>query len=164
MDRLYLIKYGELSLKGKNRQNFENRVRDDIRLKLSDLPIKLRKEWGRLYLYPPSPERAPDASGRIESTLARTFGIVGFSKSYAVAKNIDEIQEAACAVAEGLLRSRGKRFKIEARRSDKSYPHSSYDICCILGDSLRSRYPELKVDLNRPDWIIQVEVRKRVYV
>lgn len=164
MDRLYLIKYGELSLKGKNRKDFENRVRDDIRMKLSDLPIKFRRDWGRLYLYPPPPDQAPDASGRIESTLAHTFGIVGFSKSYAVAKNIEEIQGAACALAEGLMRSRGKRFKIEARRSDKSFPHSSYDICCILGDRLRSRFPELKVDLNRPDWIMQVEVRKRVYV
>jgi len=164
MDRLYLIKYGELSLKGKNRKDFENRVRDDIRLKLSDLPIKLRREWGRLYLYPPSPEQAPDAGGRIEDTLARTFGIVGFAKSYAVDQNIEEMQEAARALAEGFMRSRGKRFKIEARRSDKSFPHSSYDICCILGDSLRSRFPELKVDLDHPDWVIQIEVRKRVYV
>lgn len=164
MDRLYLIKYGELSLKGKNRKDFENRVRDDISLKLADLPIRLRKEWGRLYLYPPSPELTSTAGARIEHTLARTFGIVGFSESYAVDQNIEQIQEAAHALAEGLMCGRGKRFKIEARRSDKSFPHSSYDICCILGDSLRSRYPELKVDLNRPDWVIQVEVRKRVYV
>jgi thiamine biosynthesis protein ThiI len=164
MERLYLIKYGELSLKGKNRREFERRLCRDIQSKLDDLPISLRREWGRLYLYPPPPERKPEAARTIEEALARTFGIVGFAKSYAVAQDIEAIKEAACTLAGQLVRSRGKRFKIEARRSDKSFRYSSYEICCILGDCLRSRYPELKVDLGRPEWIIQVEVRSRAYV
>jgi thiamine biosynthesis protein ThiI len=164
MDSLYLIKYGELSLKGKNRGEFETRLREDIRSKFQPVPIRLRKEWGRLYLYPPSGQSLEESAQTIENTLAHTFGIVGFARSFVVPQDIEEIKKASALLAEELMASRGRRFKIEARRSDKSFPHSSYQICCILGDHLRSRYPELQVDLNRPDWTLQVEVRSRVYL
>jgi thiamine biosynthesis protein ThiI len=164
MDSLYLIKYGELSLKGKNRGEFEARLREDIRSKFREMPIRLRKEWGRLYLYPPAGQRMEESARAIENTLARTFGIVGFAKSFVVPQDIEEMKKASTLLAEELMASRGKRFKIETRRSDKSFSHSSYQICCILGDHLRGRYPELQVDLNRPDWTLQVEVRSRVYV
>ena len=164
VESLYLIKYGELSLKGKNRKDFELRLRDDIRAKLHDVPIRFRNEWGRLYLYPPEGEQAAQATRRIEQTLSRTFGMVGFAKSYVVSQDIEQIRQAACLLTEELRTARGNRFKIEARRSDKSFAYSSYQICCILGDTLRRRFPELEVDMNRPDWIIQVEVRSRVYL
>ncbi|UCF96395.1 MAG: tRNA 4-thiouridine(8) synthase ThiI [Spirochaetaceae bacterium] len=164
MELLYLIKYGELSLKGKNRKDFEARLREDIRTRLADLSIRLRQEWGRMYLHPPGGDPAAQSLGKIESTLARTFGIIGFARSYAVAQSMDQIEEAALILAEELIASRGIRFKIEARRSDKSFSLSSYQICCHLGDSLSRHFPELKVDLNRPDWTIQVEVRRRVYI
>jgi len=164
MDSLYLIKYGELSLKGKNRGEFEARLREDIRSRFAGVPIRLRKEWGRLYLYPPAGQEVEESAETIETTLARTFGIVGFARSFVVPQNIEEIKKASTLLAEELMASRGKRFKIETRRSDKSFVHSSYEICCILGDHLRSRYPELQVDMNRPDWILQVEVRSRVYL
>ena len=164
MDSLYLIKYGELSLKGKNRGEFEARLREDIRSKFTTLPIRLRKEWGRLYLYPPSGQSLEDSAQTIEDTLARTFGIVGFARSLVVPQEIEEMKKASSLLAEELAASRGKRFKIETRRSDKSFPYSSYQICCLLGDHLRGRFPELQVDLNRPDWILQVEVRSRVYL
>ena len=164
MESLYLIKYGELSLKGKNRKNFELRLREDIRTKLRDVPIRFRNEWGRLYMYPPEGEQTADVSRRIEQTLSRTFGMVGFAKSYVVAQDIEKMKPAACLLAGELKTTRGNRFKIEARRSDKSFAYSSYQICCILGDRLRERFPELEVDMNRPDWVIQVEVRSRVYL
>ncbi|MBN2552278.1 MAG: tRNA 4-thiouridine(8) synthase ThiI, partial [Spirochaetales bacterium] len=72
--------------------------------------------------------------------------------------------EAALTLARELNAGGGNRFKIEARRCDKSFPLSSYEICCRLGDALRSEIPQLQVNLNRPDWIIQVEVRSRVYL
>jgi len=164
MDSLYLIKYGELTLKGKNRGEFVNRLREDIRCKFQTMPIRLRKEWGRLYLYPPEGKQVEECARTIETILARTFGIVGFAKSFVVPQDLEQMKKASAVLAEELRASRGGRFKIEARRSDKSFAHSSYQICCALGDHLRSRFPELKVDMNRPDWILQVEVRSRVYI
>jgi len=164
MDSLYLIKYGELTLKGKNRGEFVNRLREDIRRKFQTMPIRLRKEWGRLYLYPPEGKKVEEYARTIETILARTFGIVGFAKSFVVPQDLEEIKKASIVLAEELRADKGGRFKIEARRSDKSFPHSSYQICCTLGDHLRSRFPDLKVDMNRPDWILQIEVRSRVYI
>ena len=164
VESLYLIKYGELSLKGKNRKSFEERLREDIRAKLAGLPVRMHQEWGRLYVHPPDSGPAELAAMKIEQALGHTFGIVGFARSRAAGKDIEQIKEAACIVAAELDAERGGRFKIEARRSDKSFPLSSYEICCVLGDTLRERFPALKVDLNRPDWVIQVEVRSRAYV
>jgi thiamine biosynthesis protein ThiI len=164
MDCLYLIKYGELSLKGKNRGEFVTRLQEDIRCKFQEFPIRLRKEWGRLYLYPPAQVSEEQSAEIIEKILARTFGIVGFAKSLVVPQDIEEVKTASTVLAGELMKSRGRRFKIEARRSDKSFAHSSYQICCILGDHLRSQYPDLTVDMNRPDWVLQVEVRSRVYL
>ena len=79
-------------------------------------------------------------------------------------KDLEEMKRASIVLAEELRARKGGRFKIEARRSDKSFPHSSYQICCTLGDHLRSRFPDLKVDMNRPDWTLQIEVRSRVYI
>jgi thiamine biosynthesis protein ThiI len=164
MDSLYLIKYGELSLKGKNRGEFVARLQGDIRRKFRDIPIRLRREWGRLYLYPPEQLNEEQSAEIVEKILARTFGIVGFAKALVVAQDIELMKNAAAALAGELMSSRGKRFKIEARRSDKSFAHSSYQICCILGDHLRRQYPGLQVEMNRPDWVLQVEVRSRVYL
>jgi thiamine biosynthesis protein ThiI len=169
MEIVYLIKYGELALKGGNRRLFERRVCEDIREKLSGIELKLQRERGRLYLYPPEEAGGEQPAGgaparKIEAGLARTFGIVSFARSYVVDQDIGEIEKAACTLAEELRGSRGNRFKVEARRSDKSFPYGSYDIACILGDRLRGSFPALVVDLHHPDWIVQVEVRRRVYV
>lgn len=159
MESLYLLKYGELSLKGGNRRLFEQRMCDDIRRKLAGLPgLELRREWGRLYL------SAPGEQPRIERALAATFGLVGFARSWVTGQDMEQIREAAVRVAEPLRAAGGSRFKIAARRSDKGFPLSSYQIACDLGDHLLRRFPDLRVDLTRPDWTVQVEVRRRVYV
>ncbi len=164
MESLYLLKYGELSLKGGNRKEFELHVCRDIKSKLPDLDFKLQRVWQRLYLRPATDCSEDRCRRKIEQALARTFGIVGFAKSYVTAKDIEEIEEAAALLTQSLIKQGGIRFKIEARRSDKSFAYSSYDIACTLGDRLRRRFPQLIVDLKHPDWLIQVEVRKKVYV
>ena len=68
-------------------------------------------------------------------------------------------------MAESLLeQGPGNRFKIEARRSDKSFFLTSYEIACRLGDVLRARFPELMVDLHHPDWTLNVEIREAAYL
>jgi thiamine biosynthesis protein ThiI len=165
VDTLYLLKYGELSLKGRNRRLFEERVCDDIRRKLAGsaaAQVELRREWGRLFLSLPG----NDTRGRelVEQAVAHTFGLVGFARSWVVDQDMDQICQAAVRIAAPLREAAGFRFKIEARRSDKSFPYSSYQIACVLGELLRTSFPELKVDLTRPDWVLQVEVRRRVYL
>lgn len=158
MQSLFLIKYGELALKGKNRGQFERRLCTNIRRQLSGSELQLARSRGRLYLQ----TAAPPAD--VVRALAHTFGIIAYSQALQADKEMGAIREAACRLAEGLAASRGKRFKIEARRSDKSFPLDSYGIACDLGDLLRSTYPQLAVDLHRPDWILNVEIRDKAYL
>jgi len=158
VDILYLLKYGELSLKGGNRRRFENQLCNNIREKLKNVPTDLIRKWGRLYV-----RTSAEAAPRVEEALARTFGLVSFSRALRVEKEMPALREAAVGLAEE-LRSSGQRFKVEARRSDKGFPYDSYGIARDLGACLLSRFEGLKVDLTRPDWILNVEIREAAYL
>jgi thiamine biosynthesis protein ThiI len=159
MQRVYLVKYGELSLKGQNRRQFESRVEAEIRRKLPGLEMRFQRERGRLYVQVPEGQEKA-----LEAALGRTFGIVGFAASLVVPQDMEAVRAAAGALADALAAQRGSRFKIEARRADKSFPQSSYQIACLLGDDLRARIPGLTVSLRHPDWTLNVEVRRQVYL
>ncbi len=158
MEILYLLKYGELSLKGGNRRRFENLLCNNIREKLKSVPFKLIRNWGRLYVHTP-----PEAAGQVEEALGRTFGLVSFSRALRVDKELPALRAAAAELA-GQLLEQGKRFKIEARRSDKGFPLDSYGVARDLGSHLLSCHNDLEVDLTRPDWIIHVEIREAAYL
>ncbi len=154
---LYLIKYGELQLKGENRGQFERRLCANIRRALG-ADSELARRHGRLLL------RSAAAEPAVRRVLERTFGIVGFSRALQVDKEPEQLDAAALELAPALSAEHGPRFKIEARRSDKSFPLDSYGIACRLGQLLRERVPGLVVDLHHPDWVLNVEVRERAYL
>jgi len=153
---LFLLKYGELSLKGSNRDQFIRRIVEDIRSRLAGVDCAISREWGRIYLEVPDAEQV-----RAAEALSRTFGLVGFSRTLLVTKDMERIRDAAAVLAAELLASKGPRFKVEARRSDKSFPLNSYGIACELGAFLTDRFPDLQVDVHNPDWILHVEIRKQ---
>ena len=131
---LYLIKYGELQLKGENRGQFERRLCANIRRALGG-DGELERRHGRLLL------RSGAGDGEVRRVLEHTFGIVGFSRALQVDKDPARLEAAAMELAPGLAAAHGPRFKIEARRSDKSFPLDSYGIACRLGALLRERIP-----------------------
>lgn len=102
------------------------------------------------------------AAEEIEGALSTTFGITGFAPVAVAPKKLPDIEAAALETARK-IRSRfsGGRFKIEARRSDKGFPLSSYEIACRLGDLLRREFPDLVVDVHEPDWVLHVEIREK---
>ena len=152
---LFLLKYGELSLKGRNREGFIRKVEQSIQARLEGVDCRSTREWGRMYIQVPSRE-----AERTAAVLRQTFGLVGFSRTFLVDKDMDRIREKAAVLAGELLASSGPRFKVEARRSDKSFPLSSYQIACELGAYLRQRFAALEVDVHSPDWVLNVEIRK----
>jgi thiamine biosynthesis protein ThiI len=168
---VYLIKYGELQLKGLNRGQFENRLCANIRRALraeaggrpggeqaAVFTAELARRPGRLFLRTNVPQAA------VLGVLARTFGIVGFSPALQVEKELQAIRAAALRLAAGLAPERGARFKIEARRSDKSFALDSYGIASDLGALLLRQLPGLAVDLHHPDWVLHVEIREKAYL
>jgi len=157
---LFLLKIGEISLKGGNRGYFEKKLSQNIKRRLKDARPQITITRGRFLI-----EIDDQAGQQAEKVLSTTFGVVGFSKTKACGKNIDEIRQEAFRLVEEFLvdRSTGS-FKVAARRSDKSFPHSSYEIASILGDDIRGRFPGMSVDVRSPDLLISVEIREKAYV
>ena len=155
----YLIKPGELTLKGGNRKAFENILRRNLAALLKGSGAQVVSGRGRFFV------RCPEGSEqKAEDALGRLIGISAWAKTRTTEKTPDAV--TAASVQEGkLLWERGKRtFKIEARRTDKSFPLDSYQIRCLAGDAVLKEVPGLKVDVRKPDGIIEVEIREKAYI
>lgn len=158
MKCLFLIKYGEIFLKGKNRLFFLKRLQANIKKQLEEISIDVVIRSGRLYL-----QVNQEDIQYAQKVLTRVFGVMGFSQARKTQKDIEAIKETALELA-GELAACGNTFKIEARRTDKSFPLDSYGIACLLGDAIRKERTDLKVDLSNPQWVVNVEIRDSAYL
>ncbi len=158
---LYLIRLGEISLKGLNRNFFEKKLKNNIKLKIHPYRSLLTREKGRFYLYV-SRDCPEDIVIR---TLKTTFGVVGFSKALVCEKDWDKIVESAKALIENEPFADGKgTFKVECRRGDKQFFMNSYQIESELGGVVLDRYPEMKVKVKNPEKELRVEIRDKAYM
>jgi tRNA uracil 4-sulfurtransferase len=158
MDSLYLIKPGEMELKTGNRREFEAQLRRDIERRMHGF-VKVDIRPGRFFLHVPE-ERTLEA----EEVLSRVPGLVGFARALQCQKNLTDIAEAAVKVARECKATGKSTFKIEARRSDKSFPLDSYGIARELGARILEEVPGLTVDVHNPEFTVSAEVRERAYV
>ncbi|SDY68581.1 tRNA uracil 4-sulfurtransferase ThiI [Thermoactinomyces sp. DSM 45892] len=150
-----LLRYGELSLKGKNKKDFEERLVRNIRQKLERFDgMKVSKHFGRLFI-----ELGDHPADPIIEECKDIFGLVGFSPALRVQTDLTVIKEAALH----LLQSQGdhvKTFKVGCKRADKRFPIGSQEMNQLVGGHLlshtNSRY---KVDVRNPDLFVHVEVR-----
>lgn len=152
----YLAKLGELTLKGSNLQEFENLLVQNTKKYLSGLNVKISLRAGRLYI-----DCEENDSNRVEFCLNHLLGITGWAKTTVCEKSIEGISKAVFELAQKEAERGCKTFKIDSRRSDKSFPLNSYEICCEAAGDVESI---MKVDVHHPDTIIYVEVREKVFV
>jgi thiamine biosynthesis protein ThiI len=158
MESLFIVRYGEIALKGKNRDYFLHKLTFNIKRQMGGIHADTSIKKGRIFV-----KVTEEDACRAGSVLAGVFGIVGFAPVVQVKKEMREIGNAAVNLARELL-PLGKKFKIEARRTDKSFPLNSYGIACALGDLLREQLPGLTVSLYDPDWILNIEIRESAYL
>jgi tRNA uracil 4-sulfurtransferase len=159
-ERLFLVKYGEIALKKRNRGAFVKALKDSIRAKLPGRQISVYETWHRVYVRFRGEDR-----GAVADALSRTFGLVSFCEALRVPTDMEAVGQAACGLArEYLAAGRGTRFKAEVRRAEKNYPLTSYQIACRIGDLLLESFPELAVDVHTPDWVLNVEMREHAYL
>ncbi|GHV83383.1 putative tRNA sulfurtransferase [Spirochaetia bacterium] len=156
---LFLLKLGELSLKGGNKAYFERVLRQNLAAMLRGSGAQINTASGRIYV-----KCRAQSESIVENVLKHLSGITGWSKARKVEKNIDAVLGAILAEA-GECFNRGMRsFKIEARRTDKSFPFDSYKICCMGGDAVKKYFPQFNIKLQKPDVTISVEIRERAYI
>ncbi|MCQ2441259.1 MAG: tRNA 4-thiouridine(8) synthase ThiI [Clostridia bacterium] len=156
MKEIILIKDGELSLKGLNRCNFEDKMISNIKRRLKSLgEIKITKAQSTIYIEPLSEDfDFEEALNRIKLV----FGVAAFSRACVCNKDMDDILLKAPMYLAHTL-NKIKTFKVEAKRSDKSFPFKSPEICREVGAEILKNFSHLSVDVHNPDEIITVEVR-----
>ena len=151
-----MIKDGELSLKGLNRRNFEDRMVSNLRRKLKTLgEIKITKAQSTIYIEPQSEGFDFEEALEITKTV---FGIAAFSRACVCEKDMATILDIAPKYLADTLSSI-KTFKVEAKRADKTFPLKSPEICAEVGGVILKSFPHLKVDVHNPDEVITVEIR-----
>lgn len=156
MKEIILIKDGELSLKGLNRRNFEDKMVATIRRRLRGLgKVTVERAQSTIYIKPQDDDfdfaEALDRMGKI-------FGIAAFSRACVCEKTIDDILNKAPEYLADTLKDI-KTFKVEAKRADKSFPLTSPEISREVGAAILRAFPHLRVDVHNPDRVITVEVR-----
>ena len=159
----FLIKYGEIGIKGKNRYMFEDALVRQIRFALRgvDGNFLVHKCHGRVYV---DCEGEYDYEETVES-LKRVFGIVGICPVVRVAvAEIGQLRKDVVSYMEQMYPDKNLTFKVEARRANKRYPMNSMEINCELGEAILDAFPETKVDVHNPDVKLNVEIREEVYI
>ena len=164
MYKAFLIKYGEIGTKGKNRYLFEDALCRQIRrsLKKVDGTFTVTKEQGRIYV---DTEGEFDFEGAVEA-LKKVFGILWICPMLQIEDN--GFDDLACKVNEYLKNVYGnekKTFKVDARRARKNYPKNSMEINMDLGEKILDAYPEqFMVDVHKPDFYLNVEIRNKINI
>ena len=151
-----LCKFGEVVLKGANRQNFESALVKELRRRASPHgTFKIYFKQSTVYVEPQN--ELCDMDGMYE-TAKKVFGIVGVNRAAVCEKNMDSIIKVASEyLPEKLF---GKRtFKVDAKRSDKRFPLKSPEISAVIGGVILSSVRGIKVDVHNPDVTVTVEIR-----
>ena len=152
MERVIIIRYSEIYLKGKNRGFFERTFETNLRRALEGFDAELIKNSGR-YLVQNFPEEETE---EIVEKLKKVFGLHTMSVAYETSSDMNSIFEAAKL----LTRTEGT-FKVESHRGDKKYPLTSVEISKTLGGMLLD-YAKggLKVDVHTPSFVVRVDIRE----
>ena len=161
MKEIILIKDGELALKGLNRATFEDMLVKNIRRRLNRFgKFEYKKSQSTITIEPK--DESTDLEGAVDE-ISRVFGIAGFSRAAVAEKNMDDILELAPKYLENDLLNI-KKFKVEAKRSDKRFPYTSPEISALMGEKLLEAFPHLSVDVHSPEITVTVEIRDRAYI
>ena len=162
MNEMFLLKMGEIVLKGLNRATFEGRLHSNLNRRLKPYgKYRIRMLQSLVYVEPEDEDC--DLDGAWEA-CSRVFGIAAMSRSRGCEKNIDAIFNA-CRDYLGDEIMAAKSFKVESKRADKKFPMTSIQISQEIGGLLAEEYPDTLVDVHNPEYTVYVEVREeRAYV
>ena len=156
MNDIILLKLGEIVLKGLNRKSFEQKLMANVRRRLAAIG-KFRVYCLQSTVYVEAAEDGADMDAAFEA-LQKVFGIVKLSRAAACEKDKDAIAKLAIDyLREDMLRA--KSFKVESKRSDKSFPMTSVELSQYDGGELNEAYPEVEVDVHEPELVVHIEVR-----
>lgn len=163
MFQAFLIKYGEIGVKGKNRYVFEDALVTRMKQVLYhvDGTFQITKEQGRIYV---------EAEGDFDyeetvSALQRVFGIVGICPVVIVEnRGFEALAQDVLDYMGRMYGEAAKTFKVHTRRANKNFPMESMEVNAELGGRILDTFPNLTVDVHKPDIMLHIELRKNIYI
>ena len=156
MNEMFLLKLGEMVLKGLNRHSFEDKLQANIHRRLNGLGrFRVYTRQSTTYVEPMEDSCDMDAAWE---AMKKVFGVVGLSRARACDKDKDAILRACHEYLDDRLRS-ARTFKVETRRADKTFPMTSIQLSQYVGGELDELYPNLQVDVHHPELTVYVEIR-----
>ena len=153
MEKIILIKYGELTTKKANRNLFINILTQNIKNSLKNYKIKLTKNRVRMFI---EVENDNELEEIIEK-LTKIFGIHSIVICYKTNNNIENIKNNILEITKNID---FKTFKVVTKRSNKEFPIKSMDFNNIIGGLLLKNKPNVKVDVHNPDYTLKIEIRE----
>ncbi|BAS45856.1 thiamine biosynthesis protein ThiI [Staphylococcus schleiferi] len=150
-----LVRYGELTLKGGNRKTFVSQLRSNVKRALMPLQgYDVKANRDRMYI-----QLEPNADiEEMMSRISKVFGVHSISPVLKIEKSMDAVYQHAKLFAESY--QEGDTFKIDVKRSDKTFEHETFAIQRMVGGEVLKSTPQLKVDVKKPNHEIKIEVRK----
>lgn len=150
-----MVRYGELSTKGKNRKSFIMQLAENVRRTLAEFPeVKIHADRDRMHLLLNGAD-----SEQIIPKLQKVFGIQNFSPSIQVEKNVEVLKAAVQSVMKEIYTGK-ETFKITAKRSDHDFELDSNELNQTLGNSVFDLFPDIQVQMKKPDINLRVEIRR----
>ncbi|MBC6348970.1 tRNA uracil 4-sulfurtransferase ThiI [Lactobacillus melliventris] len=155
-----MVRYGELSTKGKNRKDFIGRLAGNVTKVLRDFPqVEIHPRHDRMHIVL---NDAPFAE--VDKRLKRVFGIQTYSPTIKVEKTLAKIEETALALMKETFK-KGMTFKVNTKRSDHQFLYDTNELNKMVGDYLFANMENLKIEMKHPDIVLRIEVRKdAVYI
>ena len=156
MKETILLKLGEIVLKGANRRSFEDKLMHNARRRLKPFgKFNVYTRQSTVYVEPL--DETCDMDGAY-AAMEHLFGVVGLARSYPCEKTVEAMRDAAQTYLADKLNA-AKSFKVESKRSDKTFPMTSIQLSQTVGGDLQDAFPHLKVDVHHPEVTVYLEVR-----
>lgn len=151
MEKIILIKYGELTTKKNNRNLFINLLYENIKNKLKNYDVKIVKNRVRMFI------ETNDNIDEIVNILSNIFGIHSIVVAYKVDNNIDSIKNNVLDIVKNI---EFKTFKVETKRSDKRFPIPSMEFNNVIGGLILKNISNVSVDVHNPEYELKIEIRE----
>ncbi|MDR0526256.1 MAG: tRNA 4-thiouridine(8) synthase ThiI [Spirochaetaceae bacterium] len=155
----FLLKPGELSLKKGNKAIFQRILLRNLTALLAGTSAQIQSRDGRIYV-----NCADEAAEQAESAFSHLSGITGWARARTAEKTENAVIAACVEEARLCFEEGAKSFKFESRRTDKSFPLTSYKLNCAAGEAVLNALPNFKVNVKNPDVKICVEIRERAFI
>ena len=171
MGNVLLARMGEITLKGLNRGSFEIQLKSNLKYRLKKFGhLKIYQSQSRIWIEPKEEDnpnfQSMEAAQDIMKAVCQVFGIVSVSLARKFEGDFESIKENSVECIKELLAQNPDyvTFKVESKRGNKTFPLTSPEICDELGGFILDAFPQLKVKVKNPDFILNVEIRENNYI